>query len=92
MKKMLLLDFVNASYKDINFNKILLIASQHILEAQRIMFEYFIEKGLKSENIFLIGKCYSTNNNVLKRFQKMGIYVSPKSEAFNPRLSFDEQF
>ncbi len=87
-----LLDFVNSCYKDTKFDKVLLIASQHILESQRIMFEYFIEKGLKPQNIFLIGKCYSTNHQVLNRFQKMGIYVSPKSESFDPYSSFDEQF
>src|SRR3989344_8928060 len=87
-----LLDFVSSTYKDVKLDKVLLIASQHILESQRLMFEYFIEKGLKPENIFLIGKCYSTNRGVIKRFQKMEIYVSPKSESFDQNLSFDEQF
>ena len=39
-----LLDFVNSTYMDIKLDKVLLIASQHILESQRLMFEYFIEK------------------------------------------------
>ncbi|MBS3172299.1 hypothetical protein J4438_01810 [Candidatus Woesearchaeota archaeon] len=91
-KSLPLLDFVSSNYKDVKLDKVLLIASQHILESQRLMFEYFIEKGLKPKNIFLIGKCYSTNRDVIKRFQKMGIYVSPKSESFDQNLSFDEQF
>lgn len=91
-KTLKLLDVVRFKYKDVKFDNVLLIASQHILESQRIMFEYFIKQGLKVENIFLIGKCYSTNHGVLKRFKEMGIYVSPKSESFDQNLSFDEQF
>ncbi len=89
--KLPLLDFISSKYK-VQLDRILLIASQHILESQRIMFEYFIDKGLKPGNIFLIGKCYSTNREILKKFKKMGIYVSSKSESFDPYLSFDEQF
>ena len=91
-KSLPLLDFVNSKYRDVDFDKVLLITSQHILESQRIMFEYFIDKGLKPSNVFLIGKCYSTNNNIIKGFKKMGVYVSPRSESFDQNLSFDEQF
>lgn len=87
-----LLDVTSEIFKDVQLNNVLLIASQHILETIRVMFGSFISKGLKPENIFLIGKCYSTNDEVMKRFQNMGINVSPKSDSFDSYTSFDEQF
>jgi len=87
-----LLDYSKSLFDGIDLSKILLIASQHILESQRIMFEYLIEKGLKPSNIFLVGKCYSTNQKVLERFKQRGIYISLNSIKFESYLSFDKQF
>ena len=87
-----LLDFVSDLFPDINLQNVLLIASQHILDSNYTMFEYFFKKGLKTENTFLIGKVYSTNLETIKKFKERGVSVSDASLDFNSHLSFDEQF
>ena len=75
-RKLLLLDYSSKLVGDIDFRDTLIIASQHILESIRIMFKYLIDKGANPKNIYIIGKCYSSNQIILNRFKKMGINVS----------------
>jgi S-adenosylhomocysteine hydrolase len=71
---------------------VLVIACQHILGTTLDMFEVFFEKGLKPQNVFLLGKCYSTNSKVYDRMKRRGLNVSPYSKKYDSTLSFDEQF
>ncbi|MFH1088823.1 MAG: hypothetical protein V1716_00145 [Candidatus Uhrbacteria bacterium] len=90
--KLPLLDYTSEMFKDVDFNNVLLIAVQHILETNFTMFEYLFGLGLKPENTFLLGKCYSTNKEVLEKFRKKGVYVHAGSLRFDSHLSFDDQF
>ncbi len=90
--KLPLLDYTSELFKKTNFDNVLLIAIQHILETNLVMFEYLFAKGLKPQNVFLLGKCYSTNKEILEKFQKKGVYVHDGSLKFNSHLSFDSQF
>jgi len=87
-----LIEYAIMLFADVSLHDVLLIASQHILDSNRSLFGYFVEKGLPPANIFLIGKCYSTNQKVFERFAKMGINVSKDSSKFDSYVSFDEQF
>lgn len=90
--KLPLLDYISKEFKDINLENMILIASQHLLDSNKTMFRYFLKKGLKPSDIFIIGKCYSSNLQVFKEFKKMEIYISPKSIKFDSHESFDKQF
>jgi hypothetical protein len=90
--KLPLLDYASALFKKTNFENVLLIAVQHILDSNFSMFEYLFDMGLKPHNTFLLGKCYSTNKEVMGKFRKKGVYVHNGSLAFDSHLSFDSQF
>ncbi len=90
--KLPLLDYTSALFKKTNFENVLLIAVQHILDSNLSMFEYLFDMGLKPQNTFLLGKCYSTNKEVMEKFRKKGVYVHNGSLKFNSHLSFDSQF
>ncbi len=57
----------------LDLSKTVLIASQHVLETNRTLFAYLLRAGLHPENTHLIGKAYSANNAVARRFDAMGI-------------------
>jgi hypothetical protein len=70
-------------------NRTYIFACQHILEPQQRMFKYLVDIGIPKENIFILGKAYSTNEQVLKEIQDFGLNASQPD--FDSRISFDEQ-
>jgi 2-polyprenyl-3-methyl-5-hydroxy-6-metoxy-1,4-benzoquinol methylase len=90
--KIPLLDYVAEKYSDVDFTNILVVAVQHILETNFALFEKLFEKGLKPENTFLLGKCYSSNVETIKKFQERGVFVSSESTKFDNERSFDDLF
>ena len=70
-------------------NRTYIFACQHILEPQQRMFKHLVDIGIPNKNIFVIGKAYSTNGQVLKELQDFGINASQPSIDF--RIPFDEQ-
>jgi len=87
-----LLDYTDELFPEVDLSECLFICCQHILWNKIFFFESLFRKGLKPENTFLLGKCYSTNSETLKKFQEMGIHVHPASFAYDSYRSFDEQF
>lgn len=82
--------FLSISKKmDIDFKNIKIFACQHILEPQKIMFEELIKIGIKPENIFLLGKTYSTSFDVLQEMKNLNINIFQPD--FNQSISFDDQ-
>jgi S-adenosylhomocysteine hydrolase len=69
-----------------------LIACQHVLPSAHLMIRSMMDLGLATENIAVIGKCYSTSALAAKNLQKEGIYVCPSSSVFDSHQSFDAQF
>mgnify|MGYP001603960668 CR=1 FL=1 len=90
--KLPLVDYTFKLFQKTNFENVLLIAVQHVLESNLNMFEYLFKKGLRPENIFLLGKCYSTSKETLDNFRKKGVNVSEGSLKYNSHLAFDKQF
>ena len=90
--KLPLLQFVSNQYQDVALDKTLVIACQHILGTTFNLFEELFEKGLKPQNVFIIGKCYSTNKETFDLFKKTGVNISDYSVMFDSHISFDEQF
>ena len=52
-----------------------LVCCQHLLEPQLKMFELLIDFGFNPNKIIVLGKAYSTNNDVLNEIGKIGIKV-----------------
>lgn len=82
-------EFFITDLKNKDLSKVVIIACQHILEPQKVMFQKIINMGFSPENIFLMGKIYSTNYGVFKEIQDLGIYVL--ESGFQIQTSFDMQ-
>ena len=84
-------DYFSALNKDkkIKYDEVKIFACQHILEPQKVMFEKIIEFGIKPSNIFLLGKIYSTNFEILDELKRIGI--NAYQPEFDQSLPFDIQ-
>lgn len=87
-----LLEFVSSQFPDVDLSNISVIACQHLLGTTFNLFEELFKKGLKPKNVYLIGKCYSTNEETYQKFIRHGVNVSELSKTFDSHISFDEQF
>lgn len=90
--KLPLLEYVDQEFNEIDLRKSFLIASQNLLGSTETIIDHLIGKGLPINNIYVIGKSYSSSSQVIQSLQKKNIYVSPYSTAFKPELPFDQQF
>ncbi len=90
--KLPLLTFTSTLYSDIDLSNVTIVACQHILGTTVDLFGTLFAKGLKPENCYVLGKCYSTHWGTLNGLRKMGIKVSDLSAAFDGARSYDEQF
>lgn len=86
------LDLVEAVFAlsdQCELNDLIIIGAQHILPSTLSMLGSFFDRGLRPENVFLIGKCYSTDFNTYVQLQDLGVFVCPSSLSFNQLISFD---
>ncbi len=87
-----LIEYTEGFFPENHLNNVFVISCQHILPSTHMMFRSMIRLGLNPKNLAVIGKCYSTNNEVMNNLRKEDIYVCDSSNIFNSDLSFDEQF
>lgn len=73
-------------------SNVFILACQHILPSTHMMIRSMINLGLDVNKIAIIGKCYSTNQTVMKNMIREGIFVCESSKKFDSNMSFDEQF
>ena len=75
--------------KRTDHTKTYIFACQHILRPREVMFSLLVEFGIPQENIFILGKAYSTNYKLLKELMenKFNVHQPP----FDNHRSFDEQ-
>lgn len=90
MNKLPLVKFISELLQNVDFENTVLIACQHILPSNLAMFSHLFAKGLRPENIFLIGKTYSTQVKAEKAFLEKGVYVH--KYGYSSHESFDVQF
>lgn len=76
--------FQNYNQKPHKVEDIFLVGCQHFLEPQMKMIEYLIKFGFAPKNIIMLGKAYSTNDEILKELNEMGI------QALQPEFSGNE--
>lgn len=70
-------------------DEVCIIGGQHLLQTTHFMLQALYELGLKPDNIFLIGKCYSSNFSVFSQMIEDGINVSHSSTSFKCYQPFD---
>lgn len=87
-----LLDFTLDLYPDVDLENVYIIGEQHIVSSTFELIKNLFKKGLKPENLSLIGKCYSTNPYIYAQMVLAGIDVSIRSLAFNGKEEFDIQY
>lgn len=75
-----------------DFSKVRIIGVQHILETTHAMFQYFYSYGLQPRHISILGKCYSTCEDVFNEMKDEGIDVSLGSFSYQSHQSFDSLF
>jgi hypothetical protein len=51
------------------------VCVQHLLETTGSLFESLVRLGARPGNMFVLGKCYSTNAKVLRRLSRLGVRV-----------------
>ncbi len=91
-RKLPLVDFVKNKFVNLNFENTLIIAAQHLYSSTYVMFKALFELKLKPDNLYVIGKCYSTDPNVYAQLQEDGVKVSPLSLKFDSHISYDKDF
>lgn len=84
-----LVEAVFNDFKRVSLKNVCIIGAQHILPTTLQMLNSFFHRGLKPENVFLIGKCYSTDIETMEKMLSSGVYVCPSSFFFNKNCSFD---
>lgn len=74
--------------KDI-LEKVYICACQHILEPQGKMFELLSDFGIPKNNIYILGKIYSTSTEILNELKKKGFNI--EQPPFDLKNNFDAQ-
>ena len=87
-----LVEVVSESYQGSSLDNMVIIGVQHILETTHSMFQSLYELGLKPKNIMLLGKCYSTCQEVYEEMIADGIDVDPNSLSYSSHVPFDAHF
>src|SRR5882762_7881713 len=68
-------------YPTYDFSNTVLIAIQHLLGTNGSLFELLNQRGLPFEQMYLLGKVYSTNESVYRELQRRGAFVHPASKS-----------
>lgn len=87
-----LIDFASEQFEEEFLKDCYIIGVQHILPSTHKMFKALFKKGLKKENLSLLGKCYSTDFETFKDMLSDEIDVSKTSQEFNSHESYDATF
>lgn len=87
-----LLNHVQELFDEEPLRRVLFISCQHLLGTQYVMFQKLIALGVNPDDCYLIGKNYSSNEQVYHQLIDLGIHVSKASIQYDPLRSFDEWF
>lgn len=87
-----LVELLVTSYDGPSLENVKIIGVQHILETTHSMFQSLYQRGLKPENVSIIGKCYSTCEEVYNEMVQEGIDVGRGSFSYSSHLPYDDQF
>lgn len=92
MTQLPLVDYVVRGNASIRLDRVRIVGVQHILGTTHSMIRSLYRLGLKPENVSLLGKCYSTNVEVMAEMRDEGIDVSEGSTAYCSYTPYDQLF
>jgi S-adenosylhomocysteine hydrolase len=87
-----LLEFTENLFAKNALKETYLFACQHVLPSLYYLLKSAVSLGLPSENISVIGKCYSSSKLACQMIQNENIFVSQDSFSYDSHLAFDDQF
>lgn len=79
-------------FAKLNLSKILLISVQHLCSTTYSLFNALFDLQLHPQNLFVLGKCYSTDPKVYSRLQTDLVNVSSSSLHFKSHIPYDLDF
>jgi hypothetical protein len=92
LRSLPLLEWSCSFFDKVDLHNCLIICVQHLYATTYNMFTKIFQKGLKPQNLFVIGKCYSTDPMVYAQLKKDGAKVSPQSAYFDSYTAYDDEF
>lgn len=92
MKRLPLIELASSFISSTELEDCYIIGAQHILPTTYTMLQALFKKGLKPENVSLLGKCYSTDMDTYHAMRQAGIDVCANTIHFDSHVSFDEGF
>ncbi len=91
-KRLPLVDKLTVIVNDLNLSNTLIIAVQHLCWTTEILFDTLLDLKLPPKNLYVLGKCYSTNPEILYNIRKKEINALVESSFFNCSMPFDVDF
>lgn len=91
-RRLPLIERLTRLFDDLNLENTLVISVQHLCSTTEVLFDALLDLNLDPENLYVVGKCYSTNPEVLVRLRKKGINALFSSSSFNCSVPFDVDF
>lgn len=85
------LNKLSATIEYNDLSKVVLVAIQHILASNGTLLQTLNSLGLPYEQMFLLGKAYSTNEEVATELRSRGIYIHPRSSSVSG-IRFDVDY
>lgn len=73
------------------FSRVVFVCVQHLLESTGSLIEALVSLGARTDKIFVLGKSYSANVDVIERLRSIGVYVRVNTIP-NPGTPFSEAF
>lgn len=85
------LNKLSAGLKHDDLSKVVLVAIQHLLASNGTLLQVLNSLNLPYEQMFILGKAYSMNEEVVNELKSRGIYVHPKSSNVED-VGFDADY
>ena len=90
--KLPLIDYASSFFEEGELSDCYVIGVQHLLVTTHSMFKVLAQRGLKAENVAILGKCYSTDPEVFHAMRSEGFDICDNSLEYNSHEPFDLQF
>jgi S-adenosylhomocysteine hydrolase len=87
-----LLEYAKGLFPAESLKGVTLVCAQHLVSTTYTLFHHLFDLGLEPENLHVIGKCYSTDKNVVRQLSEEGVNVSPLSTYFDSHESYDDRY
>lgn len=87
-----ILSYTASLFPDVSLEDTLVVACQHILGSTISLFEQLFSRRLSPQHVYLLGKCYSTNQEAAAYLAKQGVHVLAESTAYDSYTPYDDTF